>query len=60
MYLVSSGKHFYAYNIITGNCLMDIKLDYDATDGGITYKNNDGEKFVIVGDMRYTYCYEGL
>ena len=60
MYLVSSGKHFYAYNIITGNCLMDIKLDYDATDGGITYKNDEGEKFVIVGDMRYTYCYEGL
>ena len=60
LYFVS-GDTYYAYNINTGKCVL--KFDpsgWETSFCTATYKNTKGEKFVVLGDTKHTYCYEGI
>jgi outer membrane protein assembly factor BamB len=60
LYIVSTGKNLQAYNLNTGKRVLNFDLRYDTQFGVATYKNDEGKKFVVVGDLGYTYCFEGL
>ena len=60
LYFVSSDE-YYAYDINTGTCVLQFEPSgWETSFCTATYKNSKGEKFVILGDTRHTYCYEGI
>lgn len=60
LYYVSTGRYFRAYNLNTGDKLLDINLRHKTEFGVATHQNGQGDKFVVVGDRGYTYCFEGI
>ncbi|MDY0202304.1 MAG: PQQ-binding-like beta-propeller repeat protein [Bacteroidales bacterium] len=60
LYFVSTGKTLHAYNLSTGNRLINSDLRYNSQFGVATYKNAEGKKFVVTGDLGYTYCFEAI
>lgn len=60
LYYVSTGRYFRAYNLNTGDKLLDINLRHKIQFGVATHQNGQGDKFVVVGDRGYTYCFEGI
>ncbi|MDY0202306.1 MAG: hypothetical protein RBR40_15100 [Tenuifilaceae bacterium] len=60
LYFVSAGQIFQAYNLNTGQRVLNFDLRYSTQFGVATYKNAKGKKFVVVGDAGFTYCYEAI
>ncbi|MDD2197757.1 MAG: hypothetical protein PHW91_11295 [Bacteroidales bacterium] len=60
LYFVSAGQKFQAYNLSTGQRVLNFDLRYNTKFGVATYKNAEGKKFVVVGDIGFTYCYEAI
>ena len=57
----AEGHNFYAFDINTGEKKIDqFFSDYDCSGTSSVYKNAKGEKFVIVSNVDYTYCFPGL
>lgn len=57
----AEGHNFYAFDINTGEKKIDqFFSDYDCSGTSAVYKNAKGEKFVIVSNIAYTYCFPGL
>lgn len=61
IYFPSTGStKFNAYNLTSGKKVLYFDLSYETQFGVATYQNNEGKKFVIVGDIGFTYCYEAI
>lgn len=57
----TENHNFYAFDINTGEKKIDLYIcDYEASGTSSVYKNAKGEKFVIVSNVDYTYCFPGL
>lgn len=57
----ADGKELMGFEFETGKPLLKVKITKDQCDFGLTtYKNEEGKKFVVVGDYKNTICYEGL
>lgn len=57
----AEGHNFYAFDINTGEKKIDQHIsDYECSGTSSVYKNAKGEKFVIISNVDYTYCFPGL
>ena len=57
----AEGHNLYAFDINTGEKKIDqFFSNYDCSGTSSVYKNAKGEKFVIVSNVDYTYCFPGL
>lgn len=57
IYIAGSGM---AYRLNDGKCAMNLNLSNEPSLSNATYTNGQGKSFFIIGDDKYTYCFEAI